>query len=135
DSALYPIIGQMERAAGLTHDDSPQTRLDKLDGLLAQTSTSALHAALFVEMLSLANDGRYPTIELTPQQRRQRTLEALTTQIETLTRASPVLMIFEDVQWIDRTSLEALDRAVDQIPAVRGRLLLPFLPAVNPRWL
>jgi predicted ATPase len=65
DSALYPIIGQMERAAGLTHDDSPQTRLDKLDALLAQTSTSALDAALFVEMLSLANDGRYPTIELT----------------------------------------------------------------------
>jgi predicted ATPase len=54
---------------------------------------------------------RYPTIELTPQQRRQRTLEALTSQMETLTRASPVLMIFEDVQWIDPTSLEALDRA------------------------
>ena len=79
NSALYPIIRRMERAAGLTHDDSPQARLDKLDALLAQTSTSAEDAALFVEMLSLANDGRYPVIELTPQQRRQRTLEALTT--------------------------------------------------------
>ncbi|HET9247845.1 MAG TPA: AAA family ATPase, partial [Xanthobacteraceae bacterium] len=135
DSALYPIIGQMERAAGLTHDDSPQTRLDKLDALLAQTSTSALDAALFVEMLSLANDGRYPTIELTPQQRRQRTLEALTTQIETLTRASPVLMIFEDVQWIDPTSLEALDRAVDQIRTVRVLLILTFRPEFNPPWI
>jgi class 3 adenylate cyclase/predicted ATPase len=135
DSALYPIIGQMERAAGLTHDDSPQTRLDKLDALLAQTSTSALDAALFVEMLSLANDGRYPTIELTPQQRRQRTLEALTTQMETLTRASPVLMIFEDVQWIDPTSLEALDRAVDQIRTVRVLLILTFRPEFNPPWI
>jgi hypothetical protein len=77
DSALYPFIRQMERAAGLAHDDSPQARLDKLDALLAQTSTSAQDAALFAEMLSLTNDGRYPVIELTPQQRRQRTLEAL----------------------------------------------------------
>src|SRR5262245_48329600 len=135
DSALYPIIGQMERAAGLTHDDSPQTRLDKLDALLAQTSTSALDAALFVEMLSLANGGRYPTIELTPQQRRQRTLEALTTQIETLTRASPVLMIFEDVQWIDPTSLEAIGRAVDQIRTLRVLLILTFRPEFNPPWI
>jgi predicted ATPase len=135
DSALYPIIGQMERAAGLTHDDSPQTRLDRLDALLAQTSASALDAALFVEMLSLANDGRYPTIELTPQQRRQRTLEALTTQMEALTRASPVLMIFEDVQWIDPTSLEAIGRAVDQIRTLRVLLILTFRPEFNPPWI
>src|SRR5215510_7256629 len=135
DSALYPIIGQIERAARLAHDDSPQARLDKLDALLAQTSTSALDAALFVEMLSLTNDGRYPTIELTPQQRRQRTLEALTTQMEALTRASPVLMIFEDVQWIDPTSLEAIGRAVDQIRTVRVMLIMTFRPEFNPPWI
>ena len=65
-------------------------------------------AALFAEMLSLPNDGRYPALELTPQQRRQRTLEALTAQIEALSRSNPVLMIFEDVHWIDPTSLEVL---------------------------
>src|SRR5262245_1001979 len=135
DSALYPIIGQMERAAGLTHEDSPQTRLDRLDALLAQTSASAQDAALFVEMLSLVNDGRYPTIELTPQQRRQRTLEALTTQMEALTRASPVLMIFEDVQWIDPTSLEAIGRAVDQIRTLRVLLILTFRPEFDPPWI
>ena len=80
DSALYPIIGQMERAAGLAHDDTAQAKLDKLDALLAQTSTSKQDAALFAEMLSLPNDGRYPTLDLTPEQRRQRTLEALVSQ-------------------------------------------------------
>ena len=77
DSALYPIIGQIERAAGLAHDDTPQAKLDKLDAVLEQTSTSTEDAALFAEMLSLPNDGRYPLLDLTPQQRRQRTLEAL----------------------------------------------------------
>ena len=115
DSAFYPIIGQMERAAGLAHDDTPQARLDKLDAMLAQTSTSTQDAALFAEMLSLPNDGRYPALDLAPPQRRQRTLEALGSQIEALTRQNPVLMIFEDAHWTDPTSLEAFGRAVDRI--------------------
>jgi len=69
DNALFPIIGEMERAAGVAHDDPPQAKLDKLDALLAYTSTPAEDASLFAEMLSLPNDGRYPAIELTPQQR------------------------------------------------------------------
>jgi predicted ATPase len=117
----------MERAAGLTSDDSPQARLDKLDVLLAQTQTSAQDAALFAEMLSLANDGRYPTIELTPQQRRQRMLEAFTAQMEALTQANPVLMIFEDVQWIDPTSLEALGRYHQEVTAVIEAVCSAFI--------
>ena len=70
---------------------------------------------LFAEMLSLPNDGRYPALELTPQQRRQRTLEALTSQVEALSRQNPVLMIFEDAHWTDPTSLEAFGRIVDRI--------------------
>ena len=86
DSALYPIIGQMERAAGFVHDDTAQAKLDKLDAVLAQTSTLMQDAALFAEMLSLPNDGRYPALDLTPEQRRQRTLEALVSQMEALAR-------------------------------------------------
>ena len=71
DSAFYPIIRQMERAAGFAHDDTAQAKLNKLDTLLAQSFTLREDAALFAEMLSLPNDGRYPTLELAPQQRRQ----------------------------------------------------------------
>jgi hypothetical protein len=60
------------------HSDKPQAKLDKLDAVLAQTSTSTEDSALFAEMLSLPNDGRYPALELAPEQRRKRTLEALT---------------------------------------------------------
>ena len=69
DRAFYPIIGQSERTAALSRSDSLQAKLDKLDTLLAQSSTSAQDAALLAEMLSLPNDGRYPALELTPQQR------------------------------------------------------------------
>jgi predicted ATPase len=98
----------MERAARLLHADTPQQKLDKLDALLVQGSTSAQDASLLADMLSLSNDGRYPTLELTPQQRRQRTLDALTAQLEALSQQNPVLMIFEDAHWTDPTSLEVL---------------------------
>ena len=104
DSAFYPIIGQMERAAGFTYNDTLQTKLNKIDVLLAQTSTSNQSLSLFGEMLSLPNDGRYPTLQLTPEQRRQRTLEALISQVGVLAHQSPVLMIFEDAHWADPTS-------------------------------
>jgi class 3 adenylate cyclase/tetratricopeptide (TPR) repeat protein len=135
DSALYPVISQMKRAAGFVHDDTAQARLDKLDAELAQTSTSIQKAALFAEMLSLPNDGRYPTLELAPEQRRQKTMEALIAQTEVLTRQNPVLMIFEDAHWTDPTSLELFDRAVDRIASLRVLLIVIFRPEFAPPWI
>ena len=84
---------------------------------------------------SLPNDGRYPTLELTPQQRRQKTLEALTAQVEVLSRSNPVLMIFEDVHWIDPTSLEVLGRTVDRLRTLGVLLIVTYRPEFEPPWI
>ncbi len=135
DSALYPIISQMERAAGFTHDDNTQAKLDKLDALLAKSLTPPQDAALLADMLSLPNDGRYPTLELDPQQRRQKTLEALTAQLEAVAQTKPVLMIFEDVHWIDPTSLEAVGRTVDRLRTLTVSLIVTYRPEFEPPWI
>ena len=135
DSALYPIIRQMERAARFAHDDTAKAKLDKLDTLLAQSFTPRQDAALIAEMLSLSNDGRYPKLELAPQQRRQKTLEALTAQLEALSRSNPVLMIFEDVHWIDPTSLEALGRTVVRTRTLSALLIVTNRPEFAPPWI
>jgi class 3 adenylate cyclase len=132
DSALYPIISQMERAAGFAHADTGQIKLDELDAVLALSSTSRQDAALFAEMLSMPNDSRYPTLELTPQQRRQKTLEALFTQVQTFARKNSVLMIFEDAHWSDPTSLEAFGRAVNRLATLPVLLLITFRPEFEP---
>ena len=134
DSALYPTIGQIERAAGFSRDDSWQAKLDKLDALLAQSSTSARDVALVAEMLSLPNDGRYPVLELAPQQRRQQTLEALVLQVATLSRQNPILMVFEDVQWTDPTTLELFGLIVERIPTLHVLLIMTFRPEFEPPW-
>ena len=135
DSAFYPIISQMERAAGITHDDALPTKLDKLDAMLAQSSTSAHDAALLAEMLSLLNDGRYPPLDPDPHRRRQRTLEALNLQMEVLSRSNPVLTIVEDVHWSDPTSLEAFGRAVDRVASHRVLLIVTFRPEFDAPWI
>ena len=135
DSAFYPIVGQMERAAGFAQDDTPQQKLDKLDALLAQTATPPQDAALFADLLSLPNDGRYPASELTPQQSRQKTMEALSSQMEALARKKPALIIFEDAHWTDPTSLEAFGRTVDRIRTLPALLIVTYRPEFEPPWI
>ena len=135
DSAFYPIIGQFERAARFAVGDTPQTKLEKLDALLAQTSTSKQDAALLAEMLLLPNDGRFPTLELAPEQRRQKTLDALGTQLESLARSNPVLLVFEDAHWADPTSLEAFGRIVDRVSTLRVLMIVTFRSEFDAPWI
>jgi class 3 adenylate cyclase/predicted ATPase len=135
DSPLYPVASQMERAAGFSYRDSPKERLDKLDAWLAEIGTSRMDAALFADVLSLRNDGRYPAHKLTPEQRRERALNALVGQVETLARQNPLLIICEDLHWCDPTTLEFLSGTIANIASRRVLLIVTFRPEFNPPWL
>jgi class 3 adenylate cyclase len=134
DSALYPIIGQLERAAGISRSDEAQTKLDKLDAMLRKSSASEEDAAIIADLLSLSNDGRYPALEMPPQQRRQKTLDALVSQIVALSRHSPLLIIFEDAHWTDPTTLELFNRLVNFVPSLPALLIVTFRPEFEPPW-
>jgi class 3 adenylate cyclase len=132
-SAFHPIIGQLERAAGIAPSDSTTAGLDKLDAMLEQTSSTA-DAALLADLLGLASDDRYPAVSQTPAQRRQRTLDALVGQVEKLARAQPVLMVFEDAHWTDPSSLELLGRVLERMAPLRLLLIVTFRPEFAPPW-
>jgi predicted ATPase len=135
DNPLYPFIGQLERAAGFEYGEDSRSKLSKLDSLLAQTATSATDCSVFSDLLSLPSGERYPRLDLTPQQRRRRTLEALSTRLQALAKEQPVLIIFEDVQWIDPTSLEALGRTVENVRKNPVLLIVTFRAEFNPPWI
>ena len=85
-------------------------------------------------MLSLPSDRRYPRLDLTAQQRRQKTFEALSRQIEALSRSNPVLMIFEDLHWLDPTSHELLGRTIDRLKTLGVLLTITYRPEFEPPW-
>jgi class 3 adenylate cyclase/predicted ATPase len=134
NSAFYPIIGHIERAAGLAHDDPLKAKLDKLDASLTNTSAPIEDVALFAEMLSLPNDGRYPSLQLTPQQRRHKTLKALIDQVARVAKQAPVLMVFEDAHWADPTSQEAISRVVERVKSIPALLVITFRPEFKSSW-
>lgn len=132
DSALHPIIAQLERAAGLERDDPPERKLDKLADLLAPASPEDV--ALLAELLSLPTEGRFPPLQLTPQRKKEKVFDALLRQLEDLPRRGPVLMLFEDVHWIDPSSRELLDLIIERVPRLPVLLLLTFRPEFQPPW-
>jgi len=135
DSALYPTITQLERAAGFRRDDSPVQRLDKLETVLAQATDDLGEAApMLAALLSLPIGERFPPLRLTPQKQKEKTLQALVAQVEGLALQQPVLMLFEDAQWSDPTSFDLLDLIIDRVPAIRLLLIVTFRPEFTPPW-
>jgi hypothetical protein len=131
DSVLHPFIAQLERAAGFERDDAPEVKLDKL-AMLAPASPA--DGALLAELLSLPTEGRLPSLQLTPQRKKEKTFDALLRQLEAMARQRPVLMLFEDVHWIDPSSRELLDLVVERVARLPVLLLITFRPEFQPPW-
>ena len=134
-SALHPIVAQLERAARIEREDSADTRLDKLEVLLAPSCESLSEdMPLFAALLSIPGGDRYPLPGGTSQRLKERTLRALLGQLKQLTAHQPVLMVFEDLHWIDPTSLELLSLVIDQMKGLRLLLLATARPEFTPPW-
>src|SRR6202011_4686279 len=134
DSALFPFIEQLGRAAGFARDDTPATKLDKLEALLARTAPPDEDVALLADLLSLPASARHPLPNLSPQRKKERTLEGLIRQLEGLARRQPVVVIFEDAHWIDPTSRELLDLIVERVRNLSVLLLVTSRPEFQPPW-
>ena len=132
DSALHPTIAQLERAAGLVRDEPPEYKLDKLAALLDPVSPE--DGTLLAELLSLPTEGRFPPLQLTPQRKKSKTFEALLRQLEGLARQGPVLMLFEDVHWIDPSSRELLELVIERVPGLPVLLIITFRPEFQAPW-
>jgi predicted ATPase/DNA-binding winged helix-turn-helix (wHTH) protein len=134
NSALRPIISHIERAARFGIRDTPTTKLEKLQATFDGSSRAAGDLAILADLLGLATGGLYPALELSPERKREKTFEVLLGSVEDLARRQPVLMIFEDVQWIDPTSLELLDRLVARLRQLPILLVATARPEFAASW-
>jgi len=134
DSALYPFIDQLGRAAGFAREDSPATKVEKLGALLARATPPHEDVSFLADLLSLPSLDRYPLPSISPQRKKEKTLEALGRQLEGLARRQPVLMIFEDAHWTDPTSRELLDLTIERVRSLPVLLIVTFRPEFQPVW-
>ena len=135
NSALYPVIGHLEFAAGLSLDDPPELKLKKLEVLLAQAIDNVAPVIpLLAALLSIPFDDRYPPLDLTPQMQKAKTLEALLAQLARLAAIHPVLMILEDVHWIDPTTSELFGLIIERAASLPVLLIITSRPEFTPPW-
>lgn len=128
NSALWPVIAQLQRAAGYLREDTPSLKLEKLERLLGQAGGFGEDAvSLLAELMGPPLDGGYTAPGGTPQEKKARLFGILLAQMEGLSRQRPMLMVLEDAHWLDPTSEELFERMVDKI---RG---LPILLVVTLR--
>jgi predicted ATPase len=134
DSALFPFVEQLAHAAGFAHDDTPADKWAKLERLLALAAPPDEDVALLADLLSLSASEQHPLPGLSPQRKKDRTLEALIQQLEGLARRQPVVSVFEDAHWIDPTSRELLDLTIERIRRLPVLLIVTFRPEFQPPW-
>ncbi len=135
NSALYPVVKHLERAAGLDRSDSSETKLDKLQALLRQAASEIDELGpLFAELLSINSLGRYAPLTLPPPAQKSRTLTALIQLLEGIAARQPVVMIIEDAHWIDPTTSQWLDMLIDGLQNLPVLLVITFRPEFQPRW-
>ena len=135
DSALYPTITRLERAAGFRREDTDEQRLNKLEALLGEAAERLDDAVpLLAALLSIPTRSRYPPLNLSPQKQKEKTLHALLARVEGLAAKQPVLIVWEDVHWSDPTSRELLDLTVDRLPSLSAFLIVTFRPEFRPPW-
>jgi class 3 adenylate cyclase len=134
-SALHPVLEQMARAAGIEETDPADLKLAKLETVLAIGSEQVEEAVLLLALLlSIPTGGRGPPPQLSPERRRQRTGEILLEQLEGLAARQPLLMIFEDAQWIDPSTSELLGLTIERIHKLPVLLLIIFRSDFAPPW-
>jgi predicted ATPase len=134
DSALYPFIDQLWHAAEFARDDPPTAKLEKLEAVLFRAAQPDEDVPLLADLMSLPLSARHPLPNLSPQRKKERTLQALLRQLEGLARQQPVVMVFEDAHWIDPTSRELLDLAVERVRTLPALLIVTFRPEFQPPW-
>ena len=136
NSALYPIITRLERAAAFARDDAPEAKLAKLEVLLGWATNQLDEAvSLIAALLGVPSGERYPALNLSPQRQKQRTLEVLLEQLESLARDQPVLELYEDAHWIDPSTLELLDLLVERVRSMPVLVVLSYRPEFSPTWI
>jgi predicted ATPase/class 3 adenylate cyclase len=135
DSPLYPFIEQIGRAAGLTPSDSAAAKWEKFEILLARGSISDDDAPFLADLLSLPGSERRPIPDLSPQLKKERTLEALLRRLKTLSNRRGVVVIFEDVHWIDPSSRELLDLTIEYVRTLPVLLIVTCRPEFQPSWI
>ena len=135
NSALYPVIDLLERTARLERAAPADVQLARLEAVLAGARDRPHEVVpLLAALLGVPSGKGYPALNLTPEVQKRRTLQVLLDQLAALAAEQPVLALYEDVHWIDPSTLELLGLVIERARQLRVLALITFRPEFTPPW-
>ncbi len=137
NSALYPMIDYLERAADLAPRDDHALKLKKLEALLRLSGDRIDDVApLVADLLSIDTEGSYPPLQLSPQEKKQRTLQVMAGRLLALSSMQrPLLLVLEDAHWIDPTTLEFMELIVESVHQSPVLIVITYRPEFDAPWI
>lgn len=135
NTPLRPIVSQIEHAAGFERDDNPGTKLVKLERFLNKSGPSAnADFGLYASLLSIPGATRHADADMTPRRTKELTISALIRYFRTSSQSQPVLIVVEDAHWIDPTTLELLDRLIQELHSAAICIIVTARPEFVAPW-
>jgi len=134
DTALHPVIRQLERIARFERGEAPATKLKKLRRAVAVMSGSSTDSALFADLLSIPDGNRHLVDGLSPRRKRELLFDAMARQFRTVVQDGPLLVVLEDIHWADPTTLDFLQVMVESVVSLPILLVVTTRPEVPPAW-
>jgi class 3 adenylate cyclase/predicted ATPase len=134
NTALHPVTEQIERAAGIAHEDTAHTKLERLATWLGSAAAAADAVPLLAALLSIPPDERFPMPAMSPQRQKERTFEVLLEFMQKLARVWPLPIVFEDAHWMDPTTKEFVTLLIARVRDMRALVVITFRPEFQPPW-
>ena len=134
NTALYPATTYLRQAAGLASQDSAPRNGRSCHAHGENGLDNRITVSLLADLLSIQGDAPGPAAHVSPEKRKDMTLEALVQYLQGLADRSPLLFIVEDAHWLDPTTLDLMTRIIGRIRQMRLLLLITFRPDFKPVW-
>ncbi len=135
NSALQPLIDLIERALAAVPDAEAPDRVGKLERLLRRDGLDdPATVSLFAALIGATTTGRDAASDLPPDQRRNRTLEAILSWIAAEAQRQPLVMVVEDLHWVDASTRELLGLVLEQLASMPVLAVFTFRPDFVPAW-
>lgn len=133
-SPLAPLVRQLARAAGFTDDDDDTARLAKLAALVPAEAGGDEAVPLLADLVSVPYQSRYPLLAMSPQRQKHRLFETLIRVLEAFAARGPLLIVVEDLHWIDPSSDELIGVLIDRLRALPILAVLTARPEFHAHW-
>jgi predicted ATPase len=135
NTPFHPVLQLLHRFFSWNGELSVENRVAEMEHVLQKIGLkTSNHIPLLSHLFSMPLPERYEPLKLSPKEQREQTLSTLLSCLLATARSGPVVLVIEDLHWVDPSTLELLDLLIDLLPTEQILAVLTFRPEFEAPW-